>query len=246
MITWLDLIQVDRRSKTPLADQLASQVIQLIKDDVLGHDDLLPSTTSLAEALTLPEEALEKAYHVLMTRQYLVKQKNQWRIQATTFTEYALPRPFVRRKKIATEGLKPLDVKISESSVIKVPATLIAQYPQLDNQSCLAVNKHYFADGQLVATSQVFYVLFQNNQSRLESDLEARIKPSDDYVRTINMVVPSLNQKKLFGATATMLLQGNYVFQRGQSQILEIGEVFTTLIYTYQLHSGDQVESFIY
>jgi hypothetical protein len=246
MITWLDLIHVDRRSKTVLAEQIASRFIQLIKDDVLSHNDILPPPGLLAESLTMPQDIIEQAYAMLLSRQYLVRQKQQFHIQATTFNEYALPRPFVRRKKIPNEGLKPLEVRLIASSVIKVPASVILQYPQLDNQSCLAVNKHYFAEDQLVATSQVYYLLFQGEQSRLETDLEARIKPSDDYLRTINIILPSPSQKKLFGSNSPFLLQGDYVFKRGQSQILEIGTVLTTLIYTYQLHSRDQVESFMY
>jgi DNA-binding transcriptional regulator YhcF (GntR family) len=243
LVVWQDLFHIDRRSQLSPAHQFKKQFINLLKDDVFQVGEILPSPDQLGGILTIDVHEMDKVYEELKNDQFLAKINQNWVVLHTTLSAYQLPRPFARRQQA---DAKPLLEKILKAEYGMMPLAIVNQFPHLDKVQVYEVQKAYFIDHLCVATSQTFYIPFDQKKLINEHEYEARILPSDRYVRDIQIVKPSLSLKKIFTQKPPMVLKGSYQFIRGQTQILEIGEVYTTLIYTYQLQSQRQKESFPY
>lgn len=242
LTTWIHL---DRRSKTPIERQIVEAMVAAIKQELFLALDLLPTESLLSEQLQVPLTLVHKAYEQLQLQQHIFRKQGQWLIKPNTLHTNALPRPFGRRISTTSETL-PLTVTTLEDKILVPSANLLLRFPMLKQSVLQHVVKHYATEGRLVAISTTDYVLPLGTLRQEERVLEARVQPTDAYIRQIDIITPNAKQKKEFDSSPTLLLKGTYSFHRGEHTLLEIGEVYTTLIYAYAMELSANQKDFIF
>lgn len=231
--TWKELLPLNVKSEVALDVQLVTAITSSIKNELLNQGDRLPNPQDLARALEIDALMIEKAYAQLMSMHHLVKTNQQWIVQSQTFTHYRLPLPFSRRNYLKADD-QILNEKIRTRTLTILPKIYQDRFPFLTHHQALFIEKEFYSETGLVATSSVYYLL-QPHETKDDVMLEKRIHKTDHYVRTIDVIKTHENLKKTFKDASPMLLKGFYYFQRDKHTILEIGEVYTTLIYTYEM-----------
>lgn len=71
------MFDLDLRSRDPIYQQLVNKFKELIINDVLKHDEKLPSVRALAQQLTINPNTIQKAYRELEAQGYIYSVKGK-------------------------------------------------------------------------------------------------------------------------------------------------------------------------
>lgn len=82
------MFDLDLRNRDPIYQQLVNKFKELIINDVLKHDEKLPSVRALAQQLTINPNTIQKAYRELEAQGYIysVKGKGSF-VDASTYKQ---------------------------------------------------------------------------------------------------------------------------------------------------------------
>jgi DNA-binding transcriptional regulator YhcF (GntR family) len=246
MINWKKIVRVDRRSVAPIAKQLYACIVQLIHEQILTAEHTLPSPEAMSQSLHISVQDVQQAYHQLQASHYIAIHASTIQIENKQMKQRHLPRPFARRFVSQSSKTIILSEETQESKVMNIPNLFLDRFPSLLNHQALFIKKQYKQHDKLVAVSEIYFILLDSTCPIEEKALEARIQYFDRFIRDIEVIPTSTAQKRMFGVGTQSLLKGSYFFQRGETIILEIGEVVTLIDFSYQKALKESDLSFMF
>jgi hypothetical protein len=242
VIDWKNIINLDKRSKLTIAEQIAQGFIDLIQNQIISPNQSLPNAQTLAQTLSIPEETMNQAIALLIKNEYIDKFKQDLIASESELLKYHLPKPFTPHPNISQTKLMHLEVETRINQLIDTPLMFVERFPEFEKQKVHYSKQIYRDQQKIVAIIETYQSIDRYNNTLTQQD------QVDKYETTGELTITKMTDehRKAFGSQFDYIAKDFYMLKKTKNRLIEFGYVYTTLKHAFKKTLGDNDFLFIF
>ena len=242
MIDWKNIINLDKRSKLTIAEQIAQNFIELIQNQIISTNQPLPTVHTLAQTFTIPEEFINQAFNLLIKKEYIYKFNDEFKTRESELLNYHLPKPFTPHENINATKLKHLEVDTTINEVIDTPLFFIHRFPEFDKQKVHYSRRIYRDQRKVMAIIETYEPVGGHKGA---NDQHIQVDGSET-TRELTITKITDEYRKAFGSQHEHIAKDFYMLKKNKTTVIEFGYVYTTLKHAFKKTLKDDDFLFIF